>query len=359
MTDNFGSGPQDRNENMSSETALEDTEDSSLEAPAEAPSEYEFSDGLPPEEQIVVPAKRSALLPVAVALGGIALLGGAAWWHLNGDSLPGVESPKPSFAEKVPQPQTTLPEATQVSSVPPLSPEPAPSFAPAVEPSGAAPTTSSIPAPPPLPANPQEPAPAAPVVVAANVGSRAVQAVPLPPPVSSQAIAPQTTGSGTQVKSDTDTRIEALSARVEDLQKALDQANERLSHFSAIDGAPVSAESLDQRIAKLEKRLGRKAAPSKAADDLAFDEVAAPAPVKKVVKPSAPKTRKVVAKAEPTPSWVLRAASTGEGWISQSADSKELKKVHVGDMVAGVGKVTAIEPQGDSWIVRGTKGSVQ
>jgi len=61
---------------------------------------------------------------------------------------------------------------------------------------------------------------------------------------------------------------------------------------------------------------------------------------------------------EAKPVWVLRSASPGQAWVSTSATSSDLKQLQVGDSLAGIGRVTAIQHQGDDWVVQGTQGSI-
>ena len=67
-----------------------------------------------------------------------------------------------------------------------------------------------------------------------------------------------------------------------------------------------------------------------------------------------------VAEAAPEPpQWVLRAASPGQAWVATSAVSRDLKQLHVGDSLPGIGRVTAIQQQGDAWLVQGTTGTIR
>ncbi|MDD3371335.1 MAG: hypothetical protein PHE27_05860, partial [Alphaproteobacteria bacterium] len=161
--------------------------------------------------------------------------------------------------------------------------------------------------------------------------------------IPAQAQAPAAPAPQAQAPSEADQRIEMLSERVDALQKALDQANQQLNQIAASaedtsrDG---SSEGLEKRISQLEKKIK------------------APARAKTVKHKTAKKAPKAEEKAEAV-AWVLRAAAPGQGWIAADASTAELKKVSIGDTVPGIGKITAIEPQGDSWVVRGTKGTIQ
>jgi hypothetical protein len=45
--------------------------------------------------------------------------------------------------------------------------------------------------------------------------------------------------------------------------------------------------------------------------------------------------------------------------VADSANSRNLKALHVGDELNGIGRVTAIQQNNGGWIVQGTKGSIQ
>lgn len=56
--------------------------------------------------------------------------------------------------------------------------------------------------------------------------------------------------------------------------------------------------------------------------------------------------------------WVLKAATPEAAWIMDPSKGG-LKKVSVGEDVAGIGKVQAINQFGNSWVVLGSKGSIR
>jgi hypothetical protein len=356
MTDTFGSEPRDRDE----DSTLDETHGGSMDGPPEAPSEDEFEE-LPQEEETrQPPARRSALIPVAAALGGIILLGSVAWWQFADNSFSGLfpENKGPVAPLTVAEQQAAPPAG--FASAPGADPlmEPAPSATPAV-------ALSPVPAPEPAAAAVSAPVPYGSSVVAAppeSAPAPVMSAAPLAPvTLAAQAdrapvIIPAVNGA--------DRRIEELTARIDSLQKALDQANQQLNQSIGSAGDP---NGLEYRVDKLERRLeglrrGKNnavASPSSetSTESTVVGEEKKPAKRKIAAKP----TKKTESSAEKAPknSWVLRAAAPGEGWIAQSASSTELKKIHVGDTVPGIGKVTAIEADGDAWVVRGAKGSIQ
>jgi hypothetical protein len=167
-----------------------------------------------------------------------------------------------------------------------------------------------------------------------------------------------------------------LTARVDNLQKALDQANQQLGQMTNVSPSGPSAKDMQDRIDRLEKQLADmhrpQSAPTRAASvALSDSEVVTVAPAKaaahkhKTAKPVAHKAKpakkahQVAAKESAPSSWILRAAVPGQAWVASDATSHDLKQVQVGDTLTGIGRITAIQQQGDQWIVKGSKGSIQ
>jgi hypothetical protein len=330
----------------------------------EPPSDYEFADehGASAAEEHteemvtapdVKPAGRSPLLPIAAAI-GVLLLGGAAWWQFGGSgSAPAPTMPPLSAPPAMP----AMPEVMQKTDASPLVPAnmavPAPTAAPVVP----VPTSlvSSEAA--------AQPAPPAPVPVTMNVLPMA------PPPVVSPAPA--------AAAQTPDQRIQELNARVDALQKALDQANQQLSQVSNMVAASAgtaspSVKDLQGRIDKLEQEAAQAhgAAPTlavPASTSTSGDSVtvAPPAPRHaehhKTAHAATVAHKKETAKpaSTPAPAWVLRSASPGQAWVAASATAHDLQHVQAGDTLDGIGKVTAIDQENGIWIVRGTKGRIQ
>jgi intracellular multiplication protein IcmG len=201
---------------------------------------------------------------------------------------------------------------------------------------------------PPLPSAPPLPVQATPLSVPVSVGSAPVAA-----------------------NSAADHRVEALTERVDSLQKALDQANQQLEQMAHVAAAPPTKD-LQDKIDKLEQQIAvLEVRPAPLAVMGGIPGTAERVSTHKVHKGAvvhAPKHKGVTFKhakkpveiaAKPSSKWVLRAASIGQAWIAPSADSHELKQVQIGDTLPGVGRVTAIEQRGESWLVQGTKGEIQ
>jgi intracellular multiplication protein IcmG len=58
-----------------------------------------------------------------------------------------------------------------------------------------------------------------------------------------------------------------------------------------------------------------------------------------------------------SPRWILKAAQPGTAWVSKSGES-DMTSVSVGDSLAGIGKITAVEYMNGQWVVQGTKGKI-
>lgn len=351
----------------------------------EPPSEYEFSDG---QEGVITeedegeglpgaPGNRSPLLPILAAVGGVLLLGGVAWWQFGGAAAPDLgaevvaEAPATTAPQEVASTETApkteaaslleqvaggavpLPAA---ETTPPTPAEPAASSAPALA-TSLPPVPAAPSAPAALPTAPDAlaPVPAVPAPAPAAIPTPAPAAAPAPAvvaplPVTSAVPAPAASGG-------VDPRVETLTVRVESLQKALDQANTQLA----------ASKEMQLRLNKLEQQLASGAQASSAPSAAAAPSLSEPESLAAPVVRKEPVKRKAVVAATPKApaapkavrQWTLRAASPGLAWIAPSASSQDLRQVEVGDTLPGVGRVTAIEMQGDAWTVRGTKGIIR
>jgi intracellular multiplication protein IcmG len=395
MTDTFGSDPHDQD----GEAPLEKPE--TQDAVTEAPSDYEFSDEALAEEPLdEKSAHRSAFLPIAAAIGGVLLLGSVAWWQLGGLSSSSGPAPinKPA-ASILPLPAPTPSQAP----APAANPEPAApktDFVAQKEDTSGGPSlgasSSALPSSPEAPApeakSAENPLPSAPVIPAeapaAATNSPAAEAVPplaAPSPTApvSAAVVPVAPApvsvAPSQAINTPDPRIDMLASRVDSLQKALDQANQQLGQMTSALAASSNANAapaplpkdLQDRLDRIEQRIATLGAgPTPLAQASVVTPQAAPeaTPVHKHSTAAKHKAPHVVAHKKGAPAtqktasagkWVLRAASPGHAWVSQGLTSHNLKEIHVGDSISGIGKITAIAAQGDQWVVRGTKGTIQ
>jgi intracellular multiplication protein IcmG len=386
MNDTYGSEPHEHDEHDENSSQGEG-------AVHEPPSNYEFADDEASiaSEQTDAPseavaARRSPLLPIAAALGGIVLLGAVAWWQFGGSSSPAVPLPVPHAPALSMQPQPAPaskapdgspdsgPVAPKTASATPQDTNSAASTPPDISALLGKPTDANAPkvdAPAAVMATPVFSAPVAsgPVVSAPAAASLAPASVLPAQTVLSPAVsAPQ--AAPAPVSGAADHRIETLTARVDSLQKALDQANQQLSQVSTVS-TPPSAKALQDRIDKLEQTVAAlEEHPSAAASgtDISSEFSAPSAPkAHKVSVIHTPKHKTVVHKQaqkapepiKPVGNWVLRAATPEQAWIAPNAASHDLKQVQVGDKLPGIGRITAIQQKGDNWVVQGTKGVIQ
>jgi len=376
MTDSFGSEIREQDDTA----AVEDPALNEEQAPlSEAPPDEEFADPLSNDEPLEdKQTRRSPLLPVIAALSGIVLLGGAAWWQLGQNpSVPNEEATPfsinnsekdeaviSSVSPKMDSvaPQALVPEPNQTtegSSALPSAPTPVTaSDAPTLQDFSAAAPAVAAKAP--------QPAPNAPVAAVA-LAPAPVSALPLeqksvPEHAVSLAIPPKP---GAQE----DPRLEALAARVNALQTALDQATNKLNAGTPgmmVDTAKGSSSASDQdllsRLEKLEQKVEAIKQQSSSVGATEGDSVRKTVVKKKTSRKGAKQKStaqtKTAVDAKKT-SWVLRAAAPGKVWVSQSSTSLDLKELKVGDNLSGIGKVTAIESKDGEWSVRGTEGSIK
>jgi len=367
MTDTFGSEPHDHDEGSPPEN---DAPHESQDTVTEAPSEYEFSDAPSPDgPQGEKPARRSPLLPIAAALGGIVLLGSVAWWQLSGSSsstasLPVAKSavrmlPLPALPATPSSENNRIASATASLGLPaPISPK-TDSIAPKEGESAGSSLGASSSARPSLPEN---------SAAQANPTENIVPRAPLAPAGSEVFSGASSSVSAAPIQSSNDSnhRIDILTARVDSLQKALDQANQQLGQMTGALAASSGTGTQD-RIDKLEQQIEALSRPATSSVALPSAPEGVSASAKPVSVAKHKTTQKfahkvkapAAAKRKSAKGWVLRAASPNQAWISENATSRDLREIHVGDKVPGIGKVSVIEAQGDKWVVHGTKGSIQ
>ena len=72
----------------------------------------------------------------------------------------------------------------------------------------------------------------------------------------------------------------------------------------------------------------------------------------------AEKAAAALAKEKERAAWILRAATPDEAWVAKGSETRELRPVHIGDKLPGIGKVVAIRQTGDGWVLEGTSGSI-
>jgi len=188
-----------------------------------------------------------------------------------------------------------------------------------------------------------------------------------------------------------ETRLKDLASQVEELKKALEQAIQQTTQLAArlentqtasSSGASntvvdIRLEKIEQQIANLTQQIVVKPKPTQEpmTSEAAIDGGSVSPPIvskepkgisrQTTKKPQKHKTKKTYATSEAVSQkskankWVLRAATPDAAWVSQGADSAELRQVRVGDTLPGIGKVRSIQQTDDRWIIMGSKGSIR
>jgi len=340
---------------------------------------------------VIAEKKKMPLLLIAGVVGGLALIGGGGYWYMsNGHQdqstlidqmAQNTPSSSPlSYANKPadPTPTTAAPIVDTAPTTSYGAPSPQPSGGALLQQAAQAQTGSATPAM----ATPSV-SPSAAVVAAKAMADAAPTTT-----VSPQAIQPQTSPANNTVE---DSRVTALATRLDDVQKMLAQTTQQLGQISdklsAGQGGGVTAAADPQttdRLTKLEQKLmqfEQRQAPEPAHtsvvtasnndDGLTSSHVfpRKPTRARHVIQHKASHASRHHAKAPAATSerhfldqsagWVLRAATPDEAWIAKNNDTRELHPVHIGDNLAGIGKVTAIEQSGDGWVLQGTTGNIR
>jgi hypothetical protein len=183
----------------------------------------------------------------------------------------------------------------------------------------------------------------------------------------------------------TDARLAALSTHVDELQKSLDQATQQLGQVTNMVAAAqppssslTSNTSQEDRLNKVEQQLMQVQHNSATTgQEMLASTVMERAPtVVPKAKHGKHKTKHRTArhrssktasqhsirqhdKPSSSSSWVLRAATPDEAWVAKDASSRDLRPVHVGDQLPGIGRVQAIRQNGDSWVVQGSEATLR
>jgi intracellular multiplication protein IcmG len=352
--------------------------------------------------------RKSMFLPIAAGIGGIVFLGAVAWWQFGGHSSSDTQPSPMINAMQAPAPTLPPPAASSQAAAPTGPLDLNAIYASAQQPQATPPAPSTQPMPPAsLNVQPVPPTPAA-AMAAPSASSAALETAPTtalapaaivtpvkpakesskqPPEIVTPAPAVATSAPAPISEAD-QTRLATLAARIDDLQKSLDHMNTQLNQINTEAAAgPVLEDRLnrvEQQLLQVKHEEETVAAGAAASKPSASASVAAEAPMamdaaeehtapahKASVKKSksvshktkthSTKTAKAPAATSPVPvtHWVLRAATPGEAWVSESATSSELRHIQVGDTLPGIGRIKAIRQAGDSWIVDGSTGSLR
>ncbi|MDX2027373.1 MAG: hypothetical protein SFW62_01910 [Alphaproteobacteria bacterium] len=324
--------------------------------------------------------KSSPLLPIAAGVGGLLILGGILYWQFGTSSPPPSPAPVPmNTASSAPAKIDTLPpsvpttetpaDVTDISDLKAPPSDTAPKTAMA-----SAPETSALPQAPAASGNnvadiiniePPAPAAALPAPV-----------IPAPAPVAQKTdILPPTDATAPPAalpdislsKESMETRLADLTQQVDQLKKALDQANQQIGQLALTGGVPATgSSSMETRLSKLEQQMAQGHHSSGIKLDSSDASVEKPHAVTTKPKTStASRKAKKPARTTQTSSrrtkssWVLRAATPEEAWVAESAYAPELRHVEVGDQLPGIGRIRSIRQAGDSWVVEGTQGTIR
>jgi len=337
-------------------------------------------------------APARSMLPLFAGIGGVLLIGAVIYWQFGHSS----SSPPPMVAAaSAPKSPSSVGKATNsgATSAPTSTTtgdmDIASLYKPAPEPAAPA-----IPEPSPVSAAPPTPAP--------DTVSQAPTIVPPVPSssgsnVASNIIPSNTSAPSTQIVPPTavtmDTRIDNLSARIDGIQKSLDDATRQLNQLNNMVAAnqamPPAAGptnvALEDRLNKIEQnvmQIEHKEAtktpsvtspPTEAIETSATTSVKSTTHHKKASAAHKSMHKKAkVYKPQPMPAspigmsnssgsapWVLRAATPTEAWVASNASTNELQHIQVGDSLVGIGQVHAIRRTASGWEVEGTTGSVR
>jgi uncharacterized coiled-coil protein SlyX len=369
---------------ISNEPPVDDFGDPAAEAATVSEGDEHAHEESASEEPPAEEKKKFPVLLLLGAVGSLAVIGGLAYWQFGGqgeqpsllDTAAQSAASAPHFASK-----PAASSADTQPALPNFAAKPAASSAeaPGQAAQDVAPTTgysvpsasgetgkrraalqeagSAVPT-----AGVSAPAPASAGIALDNMQGQAPMA-PAPAAMSAPA------------NSASDARLAALSDRIDDLQKSLSQAtaqlgqiSEKLNASQTQGAAPVSVppdaaiqerlDKLEQKLAQMEQHQAAPPPPLTSVDTVFPPQTSRKSKHVSVRKPSTHKIARQAPKASKE-KWVLRAATPDEAWVAKSADSRELRPVHVGDDLAGIGKVTDIRQEGDSWILRGTAGTVR
>ncbi len=186
------------------------------------------------------------------------------------------------------------------------------------------------------------------------VGTEApVVATPTPAPVQSTMV--ETSSEEVKVLK---TQLETALKRIEDLEKKSDQPVVAAPATPSEDVKALRAalESLQNKVETLsaEKEALQKKEPEMVSESPRTEEkrpTKVSSPSKKAEPREVPKTKKSVV-------WDLKGAMPGQAMIAVHGE-RDLKMIRIGDEVAGIGRVTAIENSGKGWVVQGTTGQIR
>ncbi len=152
----------------------------------------------------------------------------------------------------------------------------------------------------------------------------------------------------------------ADTAKINELEKNLaDKTAEIQKQKEDAANANSEIQSLKGKIAELEKAAKAQAIPQ---DELKAATEPKAKEAKTIEKPVVKTEPQKSAATTPAPAikrtnWVLKSARPGRAVIANQA-THDYKTVSIGDTIAGLGKIIAIEETASGWVVKGTLGKV-
>ena len=216
-----------------------------------------------------------------------------------------------------------------VAELPPTEPPPAMMTAP-----DQFPTVDKI-----LKPQPDTPVPAAPTVPAVQESAPVPDATAVPAPAVNNIN--EDTIRNSAVYKDMAGQLADAQSKIAALQKSIDEQKVHESRSEDIEG-------LKNRIAELESKLLTAAAAPRESPAI---ESQAPKSVK------AKRATPAVSLNVMTSSWHLKSATPDRAVVANTRTG-DIRTVHIGEDLAPIGRVTAIEMRGSRWVVQGTHGRV-
>ena len=331
------------------------------------------------------------LLPIAAGIGLILLLGAGLYWQFgmskSSNSVPIALNSSPVLPVGV-----ALPPAQPVTPV-----QNSAGQTPAMLTLNTVPSSQTVVSPTPT---------SQPVDVMPTTSLPVAVAVPVTPPVPMAQVVPvvtpapvsPTTNATPTASPAVEGRLNTLSNKVDDLQKSLDQATQKLTQVATLMSSQTSTQganpALDERVTKIEQQLSqldhknrttpspttKPAALASANDASLIDMSSTPKPIEPLARPlthkphhmaTVAKPHKPVRSAKPasqTPvaqpvaaahePWMLRAATPNEAWVAKDVNTSELRHIQVGDTLPGIGQVKGIHQTGNGWTIEGSQGTI-
>lgn len=151
-------------------------------------------------------------------------------------------------------------------------------------------------------------------------------------------------------------KLDNIVTRIEEMENSFSALEKKVASVqiqaNETDGLARSLKKLERKIDDVSSNMKAQSGQETKARSVSVAKKAAPPPVP-VKKSPAPEQE--AGKIED--GWVLKAVQPGKAWISRPG-SNEMKTVKIGDMLAGIGKITAIDLVEGRWVVQGTSSKI-